>query len=414
MPAAAMPNLLQRLLLCCLILAAAGSARAADEFFDIEYRVGFEPARGEARITIDYSPGEGRIRELDFSMPEDRYREVEGDGEIVRSKGRLSWKPPARGGELRYRYTVDKQRRSGGFDARMTEDWALLRGDHLVPPLRARLSKNARSRSVLRFELPNGWSGIETPFRRRGESAVFDVVEAGRRLQRPVGWMIAGDIGIRREYLGGMEVAVAAPKGDAMRRNEYLAYINLVAPEMEEAFGVLPEKVLIVGAGDPMWRGGLSGPRSLYLHSDRPLISENGTSTLVHELVHVISRTRGAKGDDWIAEGLAEYYSIEMMRRVGLITEMRAGKAFDWMRSHGRRVATLKSHRSAGPRTARAVTLIRELDREIRERTDDEKDIDDVARRLVQLRQVGVQDLRDVVQALTGEPSAVLDSALLR
>ena len=43
-------------------------------------------------------------------------------------------------------------------------------------------------------------------------------------------------------------------------------------------------RLLIVSAGDPMWRGGLSGPSSMFLHSDRPLISENRTSTLLHEL----------------------------------------------------------------------------------------------------------------------------------
>jgi hypothetical protein len=183
---------------------------------------------------------------------------------------------------------------------------------------------------------------------------------------------------------------------------------------MEEAFGTLPDKVLIVGAGDPMWRGGLSGPRSLYLHSDRPLISENGTSTLVHEMVHVISRVRGAAGDDWIAEGFAEFYSIEMMRRVGLLNEARARKAFDWMRNHGRRVDTLKSDRSHGPRTARAVALFVDLDREVQRLTDDRRDIDDVSRLLVGRGRISLEELREAFEQVTGEPSDVLDSPLLR
>lgn len=406
-----MPSFLLRCLFGCLI--AVGCA-AADKPFDIEYRVRFLPDSGAAAVTIDYSPGAGRVRELDFTMPAERYSAVEGDGEVVRDGERVSWTPPSKGGELRYRYTIDKRRRDGGFDARITADWTILRGDHLVPPVRARLTKDSRSNSSIRFELPEGWAGVDTPFKRRGEAPVFTVVEEDRRFQRPVGWMIAGDIGIRREFIDDMEVAVAAPKGDPMRRNEYLAFINLVAPSMEEAFGALPEKLLIVGAADGMWRGGLSGPRSLYLHSERPLISENGTSTLVHELVHVISRVRGDDGDDWIAEGLAEFYSIEMMRRGGLLTEARAQKAFDWMRSHGRRISSLKSDRSHGPRTARAVDLFVALDAEIREHTGDDKDIDDVARRLVPLRRVSLEQLREAVEAVTGEPSAVLDSPLLR
>ena len=35
----------------------------------------------------------------------------------------------------------------------------------------------------------------------------------------------------------------------------------------------------MVGANDPMWRGGLSAPRSLYLHSGRPLIESDGPTS---------------------------------------------------------------------------------------------------------------------------------------
>lgn len=403
-----------RLLFALTLLAfGADLASAKDRYFEIEYRVRFVPDEGVAEVTLDYTPGEGRIRGLDFEMPGDRYAGFEGDGEVEREGERLRWTPPRSGGELRWRYTVDKRRRSGGYDARMTEDWAIVRGDHLVPSARARLTADSRARARLRFELPAGWTGVDTPFKRRGEAPVFEVVDDDRRFQRPVGWMIAGDLGIRRDFIGGMETAVAAPRGDPMRRNEYLAFINLVAGEMEEAFGTLPEKLLIVGATDPMWRGGLSGPRSLYLHSDRPLISENGTSTLIHELVHVISRVRGAPREDWIAEGLAEFYSIEMMRRAGLLNEARAQKAFAWMRNHGRRVTTLKADRSHGPRTARAVTLFVELDREIQTQTDGRHDIDDVSRLLVAKRRVGLGDLRAAFEEVAGRASQVLRSPVL-
>ncbi|MBE5315564.1 MAG: hypothetical protein H4O13_09200 [Xanthomonadales bacterium] len=406
--------MLRRLLIALSLLPIALPALAEDRHFEIEYRVAFLPDEGVAAVTLDYTPGEGRIRGLDFAMPDERYSGFGGDGAIERRDDRLIWTPPAKGGALRWRYKVNKQRRDDGYDARMTDDWALLRGDHLVPPARARLTRDSRALATIRFELPAGWVGVDTPFKRRGETPVFDIDDDDRRFQRPVGWMIAGDIGIRRDFIGDMEAAVAAPKGDPMRRNEYLAFLNLVAGEMEDAFGALPDKVLIVGAGDPMWRGGLSGPRSLYLHSDRPLISENGTSTLVHEMVHVISRVRGAAGDDWIAEGFAEFYSIEMMRRVGLLNEARAQKAFDWMRSHGRRVETLKSNRSRGPRTARAVALFVDLDREVQRLTDDRRDIDDVSRLLVGRGRVSLEELREAFEKVVGEPSEVLDSPLLR
>jgi predicted metalloprotease with PDZ domain len=162
-----------------------------------------------------------------------------------------------------------------------------------------------------------------------------------------------------------------------------------------------------------MWRGGLSGPRSLFLHADRPLISENGTSTLTHELTHVFTRIRGADGDDWIAEGMAEFYSIELLRRAGLLSDARADRAHDWMRSYGRNVESLTSDRSSGRRTARAVQLFRALDREIRSRTRDEHSLDDVVRALMPAREVSREDLREQVEELTGSPSKVLATALL-
>ena len=189
--------------------------------------------------------------------------------------------------------------------------------------------------------------------------------------------------------------------------------INFVWPEIEGAFGRMPRKILIVGAGDPMWRGGLSAPNSLFFHSQRPLVSENATSTLFHELTHVVTRISAEDRSDWIAEGLAEFYSIELLRRAGLLSPARADKAQDWMANHGRDIRTLTSNRSHGPRTARAVQLFRELDAEIRQRTKGKRSLDDVVQGLIPLREVSREDLREQVQKLIGAPSKVLATPLL-
>ena len=39
-------------------------------------------------------------------------------------------------------------------------------------------------------------------------------------------------------------------------------------------------------------------------------VAGNTSFGIVHELFHVISAIHGAHNDDWIAEGLAEYYSV--------------------------------------------------------------------------------------------------------
>lgn len=399
---------------CLLALGLSLPAWAARAEYDVDYTVQFLPASGQARVTIALRPGEVGARELTFAMPADRYTAVAGDGSVVRKGDAVAWTPPrGKPAKLSYKVLINSQREDGGYDARITSDWAIVRGDDLVPPVQVRASKGADSRVRLRFVLPTGWTNVDTPYLRSRDGKSFVVVNPERSFDRPVGWMIAGAVGTRREQFGDTEVSVAGPKGDVVRRNDMLAFFNGLMPEFERAFGELPPKLLIVSAGDPMWRGGLSGPRSLFLHADRPLISENGTSTLTHELTHVITRIRGADGDDWIAEGLAEYYSIELLRRADLLSDARADKAQAWMANHGRGIKTLTRNRSQGPRTARAVQLFAELDAEIAKRTQGKRSLDDVVRALIPLREVSREDLREQVEKLTGAPSRVLATPLL-
>lgn len=400
------------LVLGLLLLPALASAKRTS--YDVDYLVRFVPDKGVAEVSIRVTPGDGALRQMRLRMPAERYADVRGDGQVSRKGDVVTWVPPeGKPARLRYAYRIDHQRRDGGYDARMTADWAIVRGDDLVPSATVRTTVGADSRARLRFQLPKGWSNVDTPFRHSKDRESFVVVNPERAFDRPVGWMIAGQVGTRREYYHQVEISVAGPKGDVVRRNDMLAFFNTLVPEFERAWGELPSKLLIVSAGDPMWRGGLSGPRSLFLHADRPLISENGTSTLVHELNHVITRVRGADGDDWIAESLAEYYSIELMRRAGLLSDARADKAQAWMVNHGRKVTTLTSDRSQGPRTARGVQLLHELDGEIRAATKGKRSLDDVVRAVIPLREVSREDLREQAAKLMGRPSKVLESPLL-
>jgi predicted metalloprotease with PDZ domain len=402
--------------LCAGVLAAVAlsPALADRSSYDVDYTIGFLPDEGQAQVIIAVTPGDGQLREVKFDMPATRYSDLSGDGTITRKGDAVTWRPAgSRISKLRYRYLVNDKRPGGGYDARITDDWAIVRGDDLVPAQSVRTTRDADSRARLHFVLPKGWSNADTPYVRSSRGNDFVVVNPERSFDRPVGWVIAGDVGTRREDLEGVHISVAGPKSGDVRRLDMLSFFNGLVPEFHKAFGKLPSKLLIVSAGDPMWRGGLSGPRSLFLHADRPLISENGTSTLTHELTHVITRIRGADGDDWIAEGLAEYYSIELLRRAGLLSEARADRAHDWMRDYGKKVKTLTSDRSRGPRTARAVQLFAALDKEIRTRTKGKRSLDDVVRALMPVREVSREDLREQVEELTGAPSKVLATPLL-
>jgi predicted metalloprotease with PDZ domain len=167
-----------------------------------------------------------------------------------------------------------------------------------------------------------------------------------------------------------------------------------------------------------MWRGGLSASNSLFLHSDRPLVSENGTSPLLHELTHMVTRISGAStantNDDWIAEGLAEFYSFELLYRADGMTKSRRSKIIKNLAKWGAEVKHLRKSKSTGPVTARAVVLLDELDKEIRKRSNNKYSIDDVTRDLMKTRKVSLDDLHNSVEKLIGPKIDALNSSLLK
>ena len=98
--------------------------------------------------------------------------------------------------------------------------------------------------------LPEGWTNVDTPYLRSRDGKSFVVTNPERRFDRPMGWMVAGAVGTRREQVGPTEISVGGPKGDVIRRNDTLAFLYNLVPEFEDAFGEVPRKLLIVSAGD--------------------------------------------------------------------------------------------------------------------------------------------------------------------
>ncbi len=377
--------------------------------YRLDYTAEFIPARKGARVSIAARPDEGRLKVLDFYMPAARYVDIRGDGRITRNGDRVVWVIPRKGGTLGFFHLIDHRRASGAYDARITKNWAIVRGDDLFPAAITTATRHSDARARLHFKLPKGWTSVETPYlptRKSGGGLV--VAGSGRILERPTGWMIAGQLGTRREKIDGTSVVVSSPIGQGMRRQDIMAMVNWHLREMDSAFSGLPRKILIAGAGDPMWRGGLSGPRSLWMHSDRPLISENATSSLLHELVHVITGISGAKGSDWIVEGIAEFYSVEFMRRAGTISRHRYDLALEGMRKRSADIRRLDARHSTGAVTARAALLFAELDAEIRKRSGNKKRLDHVVRLLREKNRVGPADLRAAAREVLGRDSATL------
>ena len=385
--------------------ARAQSAKKATRVYGLDYEATFRPGQGTVGMRVSVRQEGGLLRQVSFSIDPARYRGFEAEGDMVATGDLVTWRPPVDGGTLSFEVVLNHQRKSGSYDSLMTEQWAVFRGDDLLPPATVKSSKGARSRSRLRLEAPEDWSLISAYPRDDEDPDWFRVEWAERRFDRPVGWMAAGKLGARWTRIGDRRIGVAGPMGQGVRHLDILAFLRWNLPELVRVFPGFPMRALVVSAGDPMWRGGLSGPASLYLHADRPLISGNATSTLLHELVHVAQSYRAAKDEDWIVEGIAEYYTLEIMRRSGTISEKRYERGVDRLDEWASESDALQAEKSSGSRTAKGVTVMRELDAELRLRTKGKYSLDDVARQLAEDGEpVRVERLRKITAQLAGVP----------
>lgn len=387
-----------------------GSAGAAS-YYDITYRATFKPEAQTLDVELNVA-GDKLPSKVTLRIDPERYKNFRSTDPLEIGDTAVTWQPQGKKSRLRYEFVVDHQRASNGYDSYMTDSWALFRGDKLIPSARVVAAKNLESRATLEFVVPKGWSAA-TPYPASEGSPAgeyrYRIDDPLRRFDQPEGWMLVGKIGVRSERIGEVNTIVAAPDGDSARRQDTLAFINWNLPKLLEVFPEFPRRLLIVSAGDPMWRGGLSGPASLFLHSERPLISENRTSPVLHELVHVAMGIRGDRESDWIVEGLAEFYSIQTLRRSGGIGERRYEQALEAIRKWSRRSPTLFAEQSNGATTARAVLVFEAADREIRKLTNNAASLDNVARELAAERgEVSLVHLQKVAQQVAGKPLQAL------
>lgn len=378
---------------------------AADLVYGLDYRAEFLPVQGAVKMSVTVRQPRDLLRRVRFRFDPGRYSGFTADGNLEVNGDRVQWHPPANGGVLRFLVKLDHRRGDGGFDALMRSSWAVFRGDDLMPAASVRALKGATSRARIHLSGPQGWSFATAYPRSAGDPDWYAVEWADRRFDRPVGWMAAGRIGVRRDRIAERHVAIAGPTGQGIRRLDMLAFLRWNLPELVEIFPDFPERLLVVSAGEPMWRGGLSGPASLYIHADRPLISGNGTSTLLHELMHVAQGYRAARDEDWIVEGIAEYYTLEIMRRSGTLSKSRYESGLEKLEKWAADVGPLETDRSSGKRTARAVLVMKSLDAELRKRSGGEFDLDDVARQLsMDGEPVSIERLRALAAGFAGGP----------
>ncbi|MDQ0705404.1 hypothetical protein QF043_004196 [Pseudomonas sp. W3I7] len=380
---------------------------------DLDYHVKLLPQSDQAEVRVSLSQGSA-VRSLNFDLGRDGdYSDFKADGQWQVTGSRGLWQPSADKASLTYRVRLSHARKPGVYEARMTPSWALFRGEDLVPAARLDQQDGTELVSRLMFELPAGWKSVETAWPRIGKHT-FRINNVSRLFDRPTGWMLAGNLGSRRVRLGDTDVTVASPKGQAMRRMDVLTLLTFVWPQMEAALPRHPAKLLIVGASDPMRRGAFPARDSIYLNSRTPLISENGSSPLLREVVQAIGRFNDHDTSDWISEGLGEYYAIELLRRAGGITDERYAAIQTRLAKEGKGVTSLRGDHVNAASVARAVLVLQELDREIRVKTHNKRSLDDLAQAVMRANSVNTAEFVQLAESVIGESSVVLDSKLLR
>jgi len=392
------------LLLAILLMATTptiASAKVDANHYQLHFEIDLTRTDGFAKARISVAQDTNLLREVRLRSPASRYSDFSADGTMHRDGTVVVWRPPAVGGSIDYVVQINHQRNGRGFDALITDRSAVFRGDNVFPPASITQQTGARASSEFSAQLPKGWS-LVTPFA-AGEDGQWLLDNPDRNFDRPIGWLIAGKLGVRRDVIADTRVSVAGPIGAGVRRVGMLALLRWTMPLLLSEIESRPPRINIVSAGNPMWRGGLSAPNSLYLHADRPLLSENGTSTLVHEITHLLMPVLTAAEDDWIDEGIAEYVTLEILRRSDTISEKRFRASLAQFRRRGKNVDSLSARHASGAITARAVTIFHSVDSELQSLTDGRIDIFDLIRTLMKHRKpVGLTDLRTETAKLTG------------
>ncbi len=131
--------------------------------------------------------------------------------------------------------------------------------------------------------------------------------------------------------------------------------------------------------------------------------------------MHIAQGYSADGADDWIVEGIAEYYTLEIMQRSGTLSRERYEKGHQQLDAWGDQVGDLQAGSSSGARTARAVGIMQALDAELKEGSKNVYSLDDVARRLsVEGEPVTLERLRQVSENLVGKPLMALSDTRIQ
>jgi predicted metalloprotease with PDZ domain len=371
---------------CIYMIAALGvTAAETKETFSIDYIVTISSSHsGVARVRWELS-GIEEIEWLRLSFPADRLSQFRGTGKLEPIDGGLRWVPGGPYAHLTYRVRIDHVRgQHQRYDSYAARSWIVTRAHDLFPRIAItcfpREGREPKSRARLLFRLPSGWrSAAALPVI---APDTYRLDEPGKILDRPRGWFMLGQFDADHQEIAGIMLQVARAPGSTLASKEIFRFLDGTLPTLAKLLSTTPETVLLLTAPDPMWHGGISGEHSLYMHSGRPLRTPDKTSPYLHELFHVLQPFKPSADADWIEEGLAEFYSLEIQRRAGLIDPSAYQRALAYFERFGLWNVDLTQQHDDAATNNSAPLVMYALDQRIQHATAGKKRLDDVVGQL--------------------------------
>jgi hypothetical protein len=390
-------------------LSVAARAPAAEKpTYSIDYIVTISATDPQiARVRWELS-GIEEVRWLRLRFPANRISRVRGSGRLETTPDGAMWVPGSPYAHLTYEVAINHTRgQHGRYDSYAGPDWIVTSARDLFPRIaieyQPRANLEPKSRARLIFRLPRGWHSAAALAGIGPDT--YRINETGKTLDRPRGWFALGTFDLQRQEIAGTMVQVARVPHPGLASADLFNFLGATLAPLKKLLLAEPETVLVVSAPDPMWHGGISGEASLFMHGTRPLRTPDKTSPYLHELFHVLQPYKPAADADWIEEGLAEFYSLELQRRAGLIDAAAYARALGYFERFGTWNVDLTQQQDNAATNNSAPLIMYALDQRIQHATAGKQRLDDVVTRLA--KQGGTVDtaqFRKAVSATTGKP----------
>ena len=210
---------------CSLLQPRPAPPEAQRPAFTIFYTAWVKPDEKIATVKIRLSENPEWVNWMRFYIDPARHSGLLSSGQLSMQGNEALWTPPDEDAWLQYDVQLESQRSNGRYDGYMTADWALFRADDLVPPVRTDFKDGTQSKAKLEINVPQNWS-VVTRYPQY-TSGRFNVDDEDRLIDRPTGWLLMGEIGTRRETIGGTKVTVSAPVDQGIKRMDMIAFLRL-------------------------------------------------------------------------------------------------------------------------------------------------------------------------------------------